>query len=117
MDSKYFDYAATTPVDPRVLSEMLPYFSEDFGNASSLHTRGANARAAVELARHRIATAIGAEDPSQIVFTSGSTESNNIVLHSFRGQKVSVGPFEHSSVREPRLQFSRECWRNARKSF
>lgn len=95
----YFDHAATTPVDPRVLAAMLPFFAETFGNANSLHQLGADARRAVEHARSQIAQAIGAEDPSQIVFTSGATEGNNWVISQFK--RVSYSPFEHSSVREP----------------
>jgi len=95
----YFDHAATTPVDPRVLAAMLPYFSETFGNANSLHQLGADARRAVEHARNQIAQAIGAEDPSQIIFTSGATEGNNWVISQHK--RVAYSPFEHSSVREP----------------
>lgn len=78
---------------------MLPYFSEDFGNANSLHAFGRKAHAAVELARERVASLLGAEDPSQIIFTSGASEGNNWVLQNFPDAVVS--PFEHSSIREP----------------
>jgi cysteine desulfurase len=97
--NRYFDNAATTPLDPRVLKEMLPFLGEAFGNANSIHAFGQRAHAAVELARLRVATLIGAEDPSQIVFVSGATEANNQVLRSF--SKGIVSPFEHSAVREP----------------
>ncbi len=102
MPSHYFDHAATTPVDPRVLREMLPYFSESYGNPHSIHEPGQRARAAVERARRQVAALIGAEDPHQIVFTSGATESNQWALRLFPGGTVS--PFEHSSVREPALR-------------
>lgn len=96
---RYFDNAATTPVDPLVLAEMLPYLGDEFGNANSPHGWGSRARAAVERARQRVAEALGADDPSQVLFTSGSTESNNWVLRAFDGGLV--GPFEHESVRAP----------------
>jgi cysteine desulfurase len=76
MNRVYLDYNATTPVDPQVLDAMLPYFSVDFANASSIHTPGQRARAAVETARERVAALIGAK-PQEIVFTSGGTESDN----------------------------------------
>jgi cysteine desulfurase len=76
MNRVYLDYNATTPVDPQVLDAMLPYFSDDFANASSIHTPGQRARAAVETAREQVAALIGAR-PQEIVFTSGGTESDN----------------------------------------
>jgi cysteine desulfurase len=76
MNRIYLDYNATTPVDPAVLDAMLPYFSNDFGNASSIHTFGQRARAAVETAREHVAALLNAR-PQEIVFTSGGTESDN----------------------------------------
>jgi cysteine desulfurase len=72
----YLDHNATTPVHPEVLEAMLPYFSAEFGNASSIHTFGQRARAAVETAREQVATLLNAR-PQEIVFTSGGTESDN----------------------------------------
>jgi cysteine desulfurase len=76
MSRVYLDYNATTPVDQQVLDAMLPYFSADFANASSIHTPGQRARAAVETAREQVAALIGAR-AQEIVFTSGGTESDN----------------------------------------
>lgn len=77
----YLDYHATTPLDARVLEAMLPWLREDFGNASSqTHSYGWRAEAAVEESRERLAAAIGAAEPEEIVFTSGATESNNLAL-------------------------------------
>jgi cysteine desulfurase len=75
----YLDHTATTPLDPRVLEAMMPYFGEVFGNASSVHAPGREARAALERARGTIALAIGA-GPGEIVFTSGGTESDNLAI-------------------------------------
>src|SRR6267143_762676 len=76
MNRIYLDHNATTAVDPAVLDAMLPYFSADFGNASSIHTFGQRARAAVETAREQVAGLLSAR-PQEIVFTSGGTESDN----------------------------------------
>src|SRR3954447_23706419 len=76
----YLDYHATTPVDPRVLEQMLPFFTERFGNPhSKQHAWGWEARDAVEEARARVAALIGAQ-ASEIVFSSGATESNNLAI-------------------------------------
>jgi cysteine desulfurase len=76
MNRVYLDHNATTPVEPEVLDAMLPYFSGDYGNASSIHTFGQKARSAVETAREHVAALIGAR-PQEIVFTSGGTEADN----------------------------------------
>lgn len=99
MHERYFDYAATTPVDPRVIEAMLPWMYESPGNAHSIHHYGLKAHDAVEKARAQVAALIGADDPSQITFTSGATEANNWVLHALRDQ-IEVSEFEHSSIRE-----------------
>jgi cysteine desulfurase len=75
----YFDHNATTPVDPAVLAAMLPFLGPEFGNASSIHTPGQRARAAVEEARESVAALIGAQS-AEIVFTSGGTESDNLAI-------------------------------------
>ncbi|HWD40676.1 MAG TPA: cysteine desulfurase family protein [Fimbriimonas sp.] len=98
MTDRYFDNAATTPVDPRVLEEMLPFFKDDFGNANSIHSFGRQAMGAVDLARQRVADLIEAEDPSQIFFTSGATEANNWLLRGFKD--IAISPYEHSSLFE-----------------
>ena len=75
----YLDYNATTPVDARVRQAMLPFLTEAFGNANSIHSAGQKARAAVDIARQSVANLIGAK-PSEIVFTSGGTEADNLAI-------------------------------------
>jgi cysteine desulfurase len=87
MSRVYLDYNATTPVDPQVLDAMLPYFSADFANASSIHTPGQRARAAVETAREQVAALIGAKS-QEIVFTSGGTESDNHAIFGVLNSQV-----------------------------
>lgn len=96
---RYFDHAATTPLDPAVLEAMLPYLGLSFGNSESLHAWGRDADAAVERARCQVASLIGGS-PEEIVFTSGATEANNWILRCFPPRSVRVSPFEHSSVAE-----------------
>ena len=98
----YLDHHATTPLDPRVAEAMAPYWSGDFGNASSrTHVYGWRAEAAVESARERIAAALGAADPREIVFTSGATESDNLALQGVataEGDHVISAAPEHAAV-------------------
>jgi cysteine desulfurase len=99
----YLDYNATTPVAPEVLDAMLPFFTEGYGNASSIHSAGQNARAAVETARQSVAALIGAK-PSEIVFTGGGTEADNLAVLGFvaamRREKKHVicSAIEHHAV-------------------
>lgn len=108
-DLIYLDYNATTPVDPRVLDAMLPYFRERFGNAASRHHRlGCQAAEAVERARGQVAAVLGA-DPREILFTSGATESNNLALkgvlqspyYAKRGDHLVTVTTEHKAVLDP----------------
>lgn len=97
----YLDYAATTPLDPRVLEEMLPYLQDTFANPASLHRYGRQARRAVETARERVATAINAH-PREIIFTSGATEADNHALRATAqkhpGGHIITSLLEHSAV-------------------
>ena len=99
----YLDHLATTPVDPRVVDAMAPYWSEDFGNASSAgHAFGWRAEEAVAIARERLASAIGASDASEVVFTSGTTESDNLALIGLaRGQRGRRDHLITSAVEHP----------------
>lgn len=93
----YLDYAAATPVDTRVREKMEPYFSEFFGNPSSIHQEGQRARAAIDHARKQVAHLIHAQ-PEEIVFTSGATESINLALlgvHKKLGGYIAIPPTEH----------------------
>lgn len=113
----YLDYHATTPVDPRVLEAMLPYFTENFGNAaSSTHAWGWRARDAVEAARRDVAVLVGAL-PREIVFTGGATESNNMAIHGVAAtapasrRHIVVSSIEHKSVLEPAQHLAASGWR------
>ena len=113
----YLDHHATTPVDPRVLDAMLPWFTQKFGNPGSInHALGWEAAEAVDQARESIAAALGAA-PREIVFTSGATESNNLALRGIcenaqRGTRrhiVSVKT-EHKAVLDPLARLARRGW-------
>ena len=98
----YFDYAATTPLDKEVLDAMLPFLTSEYGNANSAHHLGQRAKVIVEDAREQIAAIIGAE-PSEIIFTSGGTESDNAVVQgvmALAGDKneLITSPGEHHAV-------------------
>jgi len=101
----YLDYNASTPVDPQVLDEMLPYLRERFGNPSSSHSFGVANRAAIEQARERLALLLGCGAPD-IIFTSGATESNNMVIKGIakaagKGKHFITSAIEHPAVLEP----------------
>jgi len=113
MKSVYFDHAATTPVDRRVLEAMLPYFSEAYGNPSELHRLGREARASVERARAQVAAALGAAE-REIVFTAGGTESDNLALigylQRFEPGHLIVSAVEHPAVMEAARALNRLGW-------
>src|ERR1700741_650495 len=95
----YLDNNATTPVLPKVLEAMRPYFGEHFGNASSIHHHGQETRAAVERARESVAALLGCR-PTEIVFTSGGTEGDNLALFGLAkaGDHVITSTIEHHAV-------------------
>ena len=99
----YMDYGAASPVDPRVLEAMMPYFSGSFGNPSSIHSYAFEAQTAMQTARQQVADLIGAQ-PQEIVFTSCATESNNLALtgaamrYRKRGSRIVISNIEHISI-------------------
>jgi len=101
----YLDYAATTPTHPEVVKAMLPYFTEEFGNPSSIHSYGQEAKGAIEEARAKVAHLIGARD-EEIVFTSGGTEADNFALKGVayvsesKGDHIITSSIEHHAVIE-----------------
>lgn len=115
----YLDYSSTTPVDERVLSRMLPYLAGKFGNASSVHFFGQEARAGVDLARRQVADLINAK-PNDIVFTSGGTEANNLAIrgvcetYATHGRHIVTSNFEHAAVRETIDALEKRGWRVTR---
>jgi cysteine desulfurase len=111
----FMDYHSTTPLDPRVLHDMMPYFTEKFGNAASRnHAFGWAAEEAVEIARERIAAMIGASSGKEIVFTSGATESNNLALKGVaefyrdKGNHIITTVIEHKAVLDTCKRLERE---------
>lgn len=113
MQNIYFDHAATTPVDPRVLEKMLPYFTDNFGNPNSQHAFGRRAVTAVDEARDTVAKCIGAK-PSEIYFTSGGTESDNWATrgaaHALanRGKHLIISAVEHPAMLSAAKELQRE---------
>ena len=101
----YLDYAATTPVDQRVIRAMLPYLNKKFGNTMSLHGFGQTAKSALEESREEVAGLIGAK-PNEIIFTSSATESNNLALKGIafanrnKGNHIVISAIEHPCIME-----------------
>ncbi|MFH1849609.1 MAG: cysteine desulfurase family protein [archaeon] len=97
----YLDHGATTPVDPKVVEAMLPYYTETYGNASSLHQFGREAKEALERSRDTIAKSINA-DPAEIIFTSGGSESDNLAIKGIvpakKGSHIITSAIEHPAV-------------------
>ncbi|MGE5027607.1 MAG: cysteine desulfurase family protein [Betaproteobacteria bacterium] len=110
----YFDHNATTPLDGRVLESMLPYFREQCGNPSSRHGFGREARRAVDAAREQVAHAVGAH-VSQVVFVSGGTEGNNLLIKGAAARlepsQVAVSAVEHPSVMKPAQALLGQGWK------
>ncbi len=100
---RYFDHAATTAIETRVLNEMMPYLTENFGNASSMYQIGKKNKEAINLARSRVAKCLKC-NPSEIYFTSGGTESDNLIIKGIaianrrRGNHIITTKIEHPAV-------------------
>jgi cysteine desulfurase len=115
----YLDHSATTPVDPRVVEAMIPYLAGKFGNPSSVHRYGQEARAAVDRARREIAALIGAR-PNEVVFLSGGTEANNLAIRGLceaaeiHGRHVITSSIEHPSVRGVLESLEKRGWEISR---
>ena len=113
MNYIYFDNAATTKLDDEVFKEMMPYFINEYGNASSIYKLGRNSRNAVETAREKIAEAINAE-PREIYFTSGGTESDNTAIRGIaynykkKGNHIITSKIEHPAVLQTCKQLEKE---------
>ena len=112
----YLDHNATTPVDPRVMEAMLPWFSQRFGNPSSRHEYGRAARAAVDQARAEVAAAVGAH-PTEVVFTAGGSEANNLFIKgaaaTMKPGLIAISAIEHPCVRETAKSLQSQSWRYA----
>lgn len=110
MSQTYFDHNATTAVDEKALDAMLPYFRQAYGNASSRHAYGMIARRAINQAREQVAQAVGVQ-PSQIIFTSGGSEANNLFIRGvadyLKPSSVVVSAIEHPCIRRPAQELAR----------
>jgi cysteine desulfurase len=111
--SIYLDHNATTPLDPRVWAAMVPYLRDYYANPSSVHTPGRMVRTAVDQAREQVAALVKVH-PSQVIFTSGGTEANNLALKGIMarwpGQRLAVSAIEHASVLQPARALSERGW-------
>lgn len=109
----YLDWNATTPLDPVVREAMLPWLDGRFGNASSRHEYGRQARAALDEARAKVATAVGAH-ATEVIFTSGGSEANNLFVKGaaalMKPAMIAISAIEHPCVREPARQLRRADW-------
>ena len=114
MKHVYLDHNATTAVDERVLESMLPYLRNEYGNASSRHEFGTIARRAVTTAREQVAALVNVQ-PSQVIFTSGGTEANNLFIKgaagSFKPTQIAVSGIEHPCVAKPTQELARAGWK------
>jgi len=110
----YFDHNATTPLDEGVLAQMLPFFKQEYGNASSRHDFGTRARQAVNKAREQIAGIVNVQ-PVQVVFVSGGTEANNLFIRGaaayLKPGQVVVSAIEHPCVAKPAQDLVRQGWK------
>lgn len=109
----YLDHNATTPLDPRVLEAMMPYFTEHQGNPSSVHRHGRTVRAALDRAREQVADLVNAH-PSQVIFTGSGTEANNLAIKGFAAAcepgRILIGATEHPSVAAPAQSLKKAGW-------
>jgi len=114
--SIYLDYAATTPVDERVVAVMLPFLTERYGNPNSLYALGRDAYRALEAARESFAANIGAANPSEVIFTGAGTEGDNAAVLGIaraakargKGNHVVISAFEHHAILEPAHRLAKE---------
>lgn len=106
----YFDHNATTAVDEKVLEAMIPFFRQKYGNASSLHSLGIEARRAINQAREQVACAVGVQ-PAQIIFTSGGSEANNLFIRGaadyLKVSSIVISAIEHPCVKRPAQELAR----------
>ena len=113
MTHVYFDHNATTPLDEKVLAAMLPYYREQYGNASSRHDMGVTARRAIDTAREQVAALVNVR-PQQVVFTSGGTEANNLFIKGaaeiLKPSQLAISAIEHPCVAKPAQALVKRGW-------